>query len=118
LGKTAIGITIDGAGSTITIGDKGSISIPYNATLNNVTMVADVSGVCVIDILKSNFSTYPTSSSICSTSLPTISGAIKSEDSTLSGWSVSIQNGDILDFQVLSASNITKLNLTIGATKY
>ena len=118
LGKTAIGITIDGAGSAITIGDKGSISIPYNATLNSVTMVADVSGTCVIDILKSNFSTYPTSSSICSTSLPTISGAIKSEDSTLSGWNVSIQNGDILNFQVLSASNITKLNLTIGATKY
>ncbi len=116
--KTAIGITIDGAGSAITTGDKGSISIPYNAILNNVTMIADVSGVCVIDILKSNFSTYPTSSSICSTSKPTISGAIKSIDSTLSSWTTNIQNGDILDFQVLSASGITKLNLTIGATKY
>ena len=116
--ETAIGITIDGAGSAITTGDKGSISIPYNAILNNVTMIADVSGVCVIDILKSNFSTYPTSSSICSTSKPTISGAIKSIDSTLSSWTTNIQNGDILDFQVLSASGITKLNLTIGATKY
>jgi hypothetical protein len=118
LGKTAIGITIDGAGSVITNGDKGSISIPYNATLNNVTMIADVSGVCVIDILKSNFSIYPTSSSICSTSKPTISGSIKFIDSTLSSWTTNIQNGDILDFQVLSASGITKLNLTIGATKY
>lgn len=117
-GETAIGITIDGAGSAITTGDKGSISIPYNATLNNVTMIADVSGVCIIDIFKSNFSTYPTSSSICSTSLPTISGAIKSVDASLAGWDTNIQSGDILDFQVLSASNITKLNLTIGATKY
>jgi hypothetical protein len=117
-GETAIGITIDGAGSAITTGDKGSISIPYNATLNDVTMIADVSGVCIIDILKSNFSTYPSSSSICSTSLPTISGAIKSVDASLAGWDTNIQSGDILDFQVLSASNITKLNLTIGATKY
>jgi hypothetical protein len=117
-GETAIGITIDGAGSAITTGDKGSISIPYNATLNDVTMIADVSGVCIIDILKSNFSTYPSSSSICSTSKPTISGAIKSVDASLAGWDTNIQSGDILDFQVLSASNITKLNLTIGATKY
>ena len=117
-GETAIGITIDGAGYAITTGDKGSITIPYNATLSNVTMIADVSGVCIIDIFKSNFSTYPTSSSICSTSKPTISGAIKSIDSTLAGWDTNIQSGDILDFQVLSASNITKLNLTIGATKY
>ena len=116
--ETAIGITIDGAGSAITTGDKGSISIPYNATLNNVTMIADVSGVCIIDILKSNFSTYPTSSSICSTSKPTISGVIKSVDASLAGWDTNIQSGDILDFQVLSASSITKLNLTIGATKY
>lgn len=117
-GETAIGITIDGAGYAITTGDKGSITIPYNATLNNVTMIADVSGVCIVDIFKSNFSTYPTSSSICSTSLPTISGAIKSVDASLAGWDTNIQSGDILDFQVLSASNITKLNLTIGATKY
>jgi hypothetical protein len=117
-GETAIGITIDGAGYAITTGDKGSITIPYNATLNNITMIADVSGVCIVDIFKSNFSTYPTSSSICSTSLPTISGAIKSVDVSLAGWDTNIQSGDILDFQVLSASNITKLNLTIGATKY
>lgn len=117
-GESAIGITIDGAGSAITTGDKGSISIPYNATLNNVTMIADVSGTCIIDIFKSNFSAYPTASSICSTSLPTISDAIKSIDASLVGWDTNIQSGDILDFQVLSASNITKLNLTIGATKY
>ena len=117
-GETAIGITIDGAGYAITTGDKGSITVPYNATLNNVTMIADVSGVCIIDIFKSNFSTYPTSSSICSTSLPAISGAIKSVDASLAGWDTNIQSGDILSFQVLSASNITKLNLTIGATKY
>ena len=117
-GESAIGITVDGAGSVITTGDKGSISIPYNATLNNVTMIADVSGVCVVDILKSNFTTYPTSSSICATSFPTISAAIKSTDTNLVGWDVNIQSGDILNFQVLSASNITKLTLTIGAVKY
>ena len=117
-GESAIGITIDGAGSAITTGDKGSISIPYNATLSDVTMIADISGVCIVDILKSNYTSYPTSSSICSTSLPTISAAIKSIDSNLTGWDVNIQSGDVLNFQVLSASSITKLNLTIGATKY
>jgi hypothetical protein len=116
--KTAIGITIDGAGSAITTGAKGSISIPYNATFDNVTMIGDVSGLCIVDILKSDYNSYPTLSSICSTSLPTISSAIKSVNVTLSGWDKNIQSGNILKFQVLSASNITKLNLTIGATKY
>jgi hypothetical protein len=117
-GESAIGMTIDGSGNAVTAGDKGSISIPYNAILNSVIMVADVSGLCIVDILKSNYTSYPTSSSICSTSLPTISSANKSVDSNLTGWDTNIQSGDILNFQVLSASNITKLNLTIGATKY
>lgn len=117
-GTAAIGITVDGSGYAITTGDKGSIFIPYNATINSVTMIADVSGNCVVDILKSSYSTYPTASSICSTSLPTISGSFKSTDSSLVGWDTNIQSGNVLDFQVLSADSITKLTLTMGVTKY
>jgi len=119
LGKTAIGITIDGAGTAITAGSKGSISIPYNCTLDSATLVADQVGSIVIDIKKSTYASFPTTTSIVGAGTkPTLSSAQKYTDSSLTSWTKTISAGDVLEYVVDSASTVTKVTLTLGATKY
>lgn len=115
--KATIGITIDGGGSAITTGSKGYISIPYSCTINSNTIVANATGDIVIDIKKSTYSGFPTTASICAAAKPTLAAAQKSTDSTLTGWTTTINSGDIIEFVVDSAATITKATLTLGVTK-
>lgn len=114
-----ITLTIDGAGSAITTGTKAYWSCPYDCTIQSVTMLADVSGSAVVDIWKDTYANYPPTDadSITASAVPTISAATKSTDATLAGWTTSISAGDILAFNVDSASTITKLTLVLGVIK-
>jgi hypothetical protein len=114
----AVGVTIDGSGSVIATGVKGYIQVPYNATITKVTMLADQSGSIVVDIWKDTYANYPpvNADSITAAAPPTISGATKSEDSTLTGWTTSITAGDVLGFNVDSATTITRLTLQLELT--
>lgn len=118
IGIAALGITIDGAGSAITTGSKGVISIPYNATIQSATIVAAQTGSIVIDVKKSSYADFPTTTSICAAAKPTLSTAQKNTDSTLTGWTKTITAGDILEFVVDSASTVTKVTLTLKVVKY
>lgn len=111
----AIGMFLDGAGSTITTGVKGYIEIPTACTIQSVTLLADVSGSIVIDIWKDTYANYPpvVGDTITASAKPTISAALKSQDTTLTGWTTSIAAGDILGFNVDSVSTVTKVTLSL-----
>lgn len=118
--KTAvIPILIDGGGSTITSGIKGWVAIPFACTINQLTMLADQIGSIVIDIWKDTYGNYPPTDadSITALAVPTISSAIKSQDSVLTGWNTSILDGDILYFNVDSATTIQKVLVSLKVTK-
>lgn len=115
--RSTIGITIDGGGSAITTGSKGYISVPYSCTINNNTIIADQTGSIVIDVKKSTYAGFPTTTSICAAAKPTLTSAQKSTDSTLAGWTTTVTAGDVIEFVVDSASTITKATLTLGVTK-
>ena len=111
----SIGITIDGAGSAISTGIWGYIEIPYDCTIQRVTMLADQSGDVVVDIWKDTYANYPPTDadSITASAVPTISSADKSQDATLTGWTTSISEGDILGFNVDSAATITRVHIIL-----
>lgn len=115
----SVGVTIDGGGSAITTGVKGYIMVPYNCTINSVTMLADQSGSIVVDIWKDTYANFPptVADTITASAKPTISAANKSQDATLTGWTTTITAGDILAFNVDSATTITRLNLILKVTK-
>ena len=115
----ALGITIDGGGATPTTGQKGFIYVPYACTINSVTMLADQSGSAVIDIWKVAYASFPPSvgNTITASALPTLSSQQNSQDTTLTGWTKSISAGDVLAFNVNSASTLTRINLTLKVTK-
>lgn len=117
----SVGIVIDGAGAAITTGIKGDIFVPYGATINSVTMLADQTGSIVVDIWKDTYANYPPTAgdSITAAAKPTITASNKSQDTTLTGWStgVNIAAGDTLRFNVDSAATITRLTLVLKVTK-
>jgi hypothetical protein len=110
-----IQVVIDGRGSVPAAGSEGQISIPYNCTIIGWTLTADQSGSCVLDVLRSSYAAFPTTASIAGTDKPTLSSAQKNTDSTLTGWgSTALNAGDELQFNLNSASTVTRLNLTIS----
>lgn len=115
-GINDIGIVIDGGGSTITPGIKGYRSIPSGFIITGWTLIADAEGSCVIDIRKSTFDTFPTSSSIAASGKPTLNSARKGRSLTVGGWNTALSLGDIIEFNIESVSGISKLYLYIHLT--
>ncbi len=116
--KRNIIMIINGGGAVITTGEKGFLRIPFACTINKVTLLADVSGSIVIDIWKDTFANYPptVADTITAAAKPTITTAVKSEDSTLTGWTTSISIDDILKYNVDSVTSIKEITIILTVT--
>lgn len=68
-------------------------------------------GSCVIDVWKDTYANFPptVADTITAAAKPTVSSGIKSEDTTLTGWTTSVSEGDILAFHVDSTSTFTNI---------
>lgn len=105
------GVTVDGGGAVPVTGSLGFITIPYNCTITNWYMVANVSGSAVIDVKRSG------SSIVGAGNKPTLSSQ-SSANAAVSGWtSVSISAGDIIEFNLNSAATLSRLNLVLKVTR-
>lgn len=106
---------IEGGGAPITTGQKGYIDVNFAGTITSVIALADQTGSIVVDVWKDTLANYPPTDadSITASAPITLSSAIKAQDSTLTGWTTSIAAGDVLGFNVDSASTITRLTITI-----
>ena len=112
-----INFVIDGGGAVITTGSKGYLVIDFACTIQDNTLLADQSGSIVVDIKKCAYAGFPTTASICAAAKPTLSTAQKSQDVTLTGWTTAIAAGDILEYVVDSATTVTRVTLSLKATK-
>jgi hypothetical protein len=114
-----IGITVDGGGSTITTGTKGFVVARGTCTIDQATLLStdasSTSGSIVMDVWKDTYANYPPTNadSITASAKPTLSSANKSQDSTLTGWTTSVTAGDIIGFEVESATTVTKVDLAL-----
>lgn len=115
--KGTVGYIVDGGDLEITVGIKGEIRIPFDCTIKSVTLIADQSGSIVIDVNKGTLAAFPTVGSICAAALPTISSSEKSEDTSLTGWSTSLSEGDILQFEVDSVTTIERCSVLLKIIK-
>jgi len=111
-----INFVIDGGGSTITTGIKGTITIDFNCEVLEWAVTADQSGDIVVDVNRSTFAGYPTTASIAGTELPTIITSTKGEDRTITTWST-INTGDVLEFEVDSITTIQRVTVSIVCRK-
>jgi hypothetical protein len=114
-----IGITIDGGGGVITTGVKGYIEAPFSGTIAGWTIVADVSGSCVVDVWKDTYANFPptVADTIAGSEKPTLSAVQKNQDLTLSTWTTSVTKGDVIGFNVDSATTVTRVTVSLRITK-
>ncbi len=115
----AIEFVIDGGGSAITTGIKGDLEIPFACTITAVAMLADQSGSIVVDIWKQTYADYPPedANSITASAPPTITNAVKSQDTTLTGWTTAISAGNILRFNVDSVTTCQRVTISLKVKK-
>lgn len=114
----AIEAILDGNGFTLLAGRKLMLEIPYTCYITKWVMVGDVSGSCVIDLWKSAYPTVPTiANTIVASAPPTLSSAQVNQDSTLTGWVTTLTAGDILTFNITSATTIQRVVLSLRVTR-
>jgi hypothetical protein len=112
-------IIIGTGAAEIAGGVAGDIEVPYNCKITSVRLLADQSGSIVIDIWKDTYANYPPTDAdtITSATPPTITTATKSEDTTLSSWTVDLTAGNILRFNVDSCTTIEQVTVSIRGYK-
>ena len=117
--SVVVNFVIDGGGSVIAIGEKGYVELPFALTVTGWTILADVSGSIVVDVWKDTYANFPPSNidSIAGTEKPTLSAAQKNQDVSLTTWTTGISAGDILAFEVESATTVSRVTVALRGRK-
>jgi hypothetical protein len=104
----SVGMMVDGGGSVVTIGDKGTISFPVAGTLTAWRLMADVAGDVDFDVTLDPFASYPPTTSILT---PSLSG-VDSDEAT--GLSQAVAAGDVFGFEVTGTpATITRVSIQL-----
>lgn len=113
--RRAIYLVLDGGGQAITTGVKADVRVPYSGTITGWELVANASGSIVIDVWKDTYANFPptVADTIAGTEKPTLSSAIKNQDTALTTWTTAVTAGDWIRFNVDSASTVTRVALAI-----
>ena len=104
---------IDGGGSVITTGVKGTIIVPFACEIIAWNIVGDQSGSINVDVNRSAWNTTPSYSSIAASAHPALSSAIAAEDTTLTGWTKTLAARDILQIEIDSVATITRCTVLL-----
>src|SRR5215831_9432608 len=114
-GRRALVVVLDRGGSALTTGEKCDVELPWAYQLEAWALYANASGSLVVDLRTcSGISTYPTVSSICGSTPPTLTSAQAARSEDLSAWtSVGLTRGTVLRVQVTTAATITLATLTL-----
>ena len=113
-----VGLTLDGGGSAITTGIKGYISIPFRGRIVGWSLIADQVGSIVVDVWSDKFGNFPptVADTIAGSEKPTLSGDQISKMELVTDWDREITAGDVIAFNVDSASTVTRVTLTLTVT--
>src|SRR5215831_7375630 len=111
----ALPFTVYQNGSVLTTGIKGDLYIPFTGVIVGVTLLADQSGSVVLDIWKDTYANYPptVADTITAAAKPTLSSAVKYQDTVLTGWNTTVNAGDSFRFNFDSVATITRLQIGI-----
>ncbi len=115
----SIGIIVDGGGSAITTGVKAYLRVPFDCSIVGAYLMADQTGSAVVDIWVDAFANFPPTDadSITASAQPTISSGVSDSDETLTGWTVALSEGDVIGFNIDSASTIERLTIDLRIRK-
>ena len=106
-----LGGVFDGGGVAPTANSKIRFSAPCTGTIVGVRLLADVAGTGVVDIWKDTYANYPptVADTITAAAKPTLTAADKYNDTTLTGWTTAVTQGDTFIINLDSAATFTWL---------
>jgi len=110
---------IDGGGAAPATGVYGQLYVPIACTVTGWILTADQTGSCTIDVLRSTYSGFPTTSSIAGTDKPTLAPATqKNQNLAISAWgSTALAAGDQLQFSLTAIGGApNRINITLLVT--
>jgi hypothetical protein len=108
-----INYVVDSGSIAMLSGNKGSVTLDVSGILESLTILSDQQGDLTLDIKKSNYSTFPTFTSIVGGVYPQITNVRKVRDDVLNNWDTSIVAGDILTFDVITVNNINRFLISL-----
>ena len=114
---TTFGCSVNGGGFAPLTGIIGYTVIPYDGTITGWSIVSDVVGSCVIDVWKAAGVVPTVANTIAGTEKPTLSSQQLNSDNTLTTWTTAVTAGDVIGFNLDSASTLTSVNLIITILK-
>jgi hypothetical protein len=113
---TALEFIFDGVGNPLVGGEAVTMRVPFAATIKSLTMLADDSPASTtIDIYKCAFSGYPDDlASIVGGTMPELAGAPSMEDTELTGWETTLEEGDVILCYIDTTDTIAKLSVILN----
>jgi len=116
-----ISYVIDGGGASLTVGEKGSLEIPFNVRIDRWTLLADQSGALDLDIWSRqyNATNFPTiADSVTNNVYMRLVSARGNQSTIMTNWKTTeVQGGNVLTFNVATDSTVTRATLSLFCTK-
>jgi hypothetical protein len=109
---------IDGGGSAISTGVKGDLEISHAGEFKGWALLADQIGSISIELWRDTYANYPPTvadliSGTTGSNNPRISSSNKAASSSLTNWTTAFSAGDILRFNVVSVTSITRVTIAL-----
>ena len=106
----------------LTTGAKSWIRIPYNLTITGWELTADAAGSVEIDIWKDNLTNFPptvddTIITGSGATKPNLNTEQKNSSSDLTGWNVSLNEGDYIRFNIDSVDTVKEILLVLNCKR-
>lgn len=123
--KGNVGIILQNGGAVLATGlQRGLLRVDFACTITKWEIYGDQAGAIVVDIWRTTHSAYAPGThpvdadSITGSVQPTISvSASKAEGTTFTGWNVTLDEGDLLAFNIDSVSTFTWAVVNLTLTK-
>ena len=116
---------IDGSNSLIQTGTYGYIQVPFPCTITSAVLLADAAGTISVDIWKCTQSqfdagvTHPVAGDTITGGVPlALAGTAILVNSALSGWTTSLDTGDVLAYRVgAGVLGITRVTIDLFTSR-
>jgi len=107
-----INYIVDSGSINMLPGNKGSVTLDVTGILQSVVILSDQQGDLNLSIKKSNYTNFPTFSSIHPSNI-IMTNSRKIRDDNLVSWDKTITANDILTFDVVSVTNIKRFLISL-----
>lgn len=110
-----LNIVANGGGSVLTTGVLGDVEVDQACQIVEWSLLADQVGSLQMDIWKAPYASFPptVANTITAAAKPKLTAQNHNQSSTLTGWTTAINAGDILRFNIDSATTVTRATLSL-----